>query len=370
MRSRPVVMFSWVILVVVLGTAAWPAEVAAQGVPVIAREHIWLPPTYGATPLSTIINAQANYIAGLGDYLESASVARVNNAVAAEQEMKNALRWVDTYFEMREKNRAWRLKENPPHSVHLDRQQQAMRDNIDKYFQESLKGDVTKQLNWLLRELSGPALAYQYLPGDKTLAGSNLDEKLGPRDLHLLRLTDGGRGSKLVFPADDATVLETRWPMALRIPEFRAVREHFEKTRDEVLKELRDTGKLNWESEQKLMAAVDEVAAAFNTAYPREVRTESGPAYVEYAAGKRFVQALAAGVYRALNTQDRWVLDGSYKFNGDSVVGLIHHMYQNGLEFAPPEPGGEGVYKKMFFALRGLYLGLSAENPAPAVVKP
>lgn len=364
MRHNPSRLFACFALFVFSGVSLAALDGApAQPPPIPDRGHIWLPPSWGATPLSTVIQAEASYIAAAGDYLESAAIARRHHAAAAEHEMRNALLWVDTYFGMREKNRAWRLKENPNFLMREEKRQKVMADRIDKFFQHTLKGDVTEEINWLLRELSGPALAYQYMPGDKTLADSNLDEKLGPRDLRLIRLADGSRG--LVFAADEGEVLKTNWPRALRGPEFESVRGHFERTRDEVLKEFKDKGKLSWESEQRLMAAVDRVAAAFSAAYPREVRLESGPAYLEYAAGKRFVQALAAGAYRAINTTDRWMLDGSLKFTGDSVVDLVHHMYQNGLEFAPPEPGAEGVYRKVFLAMRGLYLGLAPDNALP-----
>ena len=32
-------------------------------------------------------------------------------------------------------------------------------------YQRTLEGDVTRTLNWLLQELAGPTLAYQYLSG-------------------------------------------------------------------------------------------------------------------------------------------------------------------------------------------------------------
>ncbi len=373
MRRQPSTFLALAAVVACLAfLAVAPRYSVGQPPPIPPRDRgnfIFLPSYYGggATPLSTVIQAQAAYIEAAGDYLESAAIARRHNAAAAEHEMRNALLWVDTYFEMREKNRAWRLKEDPNFLMNEAKRQEVMKDRIDKYFQNVLKGDVTEELNWLLRELSGPAIAYQYMPGDKTLADSNLDVKLGPRDLHLIRLADSSRG--LTFASDEGEVLRTNWPRALRGPEFDEVRAYFEKTRDEVLKELKDKGKLSWESEERLMEAVDRVARAFIAVNPREVRLESGGAYVEYMAGKRFVQALAAGVYRAINTEDRWMLDGSLKFTGDSVVDLLHHMYQNGLEFAPPQTGAEGTYRKLFLAMRGLYLGLAPDTAGPAQPK-
>jgi len=325
---------------------------------------LWLPPSWGATPLSTVIHAEASYLASAGYFLESQAIARRHHALAAKQEMENALQWVDTYFEMRERNRAWRLKENPNHLMRLAKSEKAKRDQIENFLQNSLKNDLTGKLNWLLNELSGPSLAYQYQAGDKTLADSNIDERLKRDDIHLLRLTDGGHG--LEFPADEAKVLQTNWPRALRSPEFQDVRTHFETTRDQLLEELKDKGELTWEQEQALIGAVERLTARFNEVYTRQRRLMeqmSRPgSYSEYNAGKRFLQSLAAGVFRALRTNDRRVFDQSYAFTGDSVVDLIHHMYQNGLEFAPPEAGGEAVYKKVFLSMRELYLSLAPER--------
>ena len=40
------------------------------------REHVYLPPVSGATPLSTVIDAQAHYLVAYGDCLESMAIAR------------------------------------------------------------------------------------------------------------------------------------------------------------------------------------------------------------------------------------------------------------------------------------------------------
>jgi len=355
----------------VLLAAGWIAPQAAAQ-PIVERGHIWLPPSWGATPLSTVIHAQASYLASAGYFLEQEAIARRHHALAAKQEMENALQWVDTYFEMRQRNRAWRALERPNHLMREKKHQESLRDQIENYLHNSLKNDLTGKLNWLLNELSGPSLAYQYQAGDKTLAGSNLDEQLRPTDVRHLRLTDGGHtgGQKLIFRPDDAKVLQTDWPLALRGPEFKDVCDHFEATRDAALEEWKTTGKLGRDKEQALIEAIDRLTARFNEVYNREARLlrqleRPGTYSTEYKVGQRFLQSLAAGVFRALSTNDRSVFDGSYKFTGDSVVDLIHHMYQNGLEFAPPEAGDEGVYRKVYLTMRGLYLSLSPDNAIP-----
>jgi hypothetical protein len=76
---------------------------------------------------------------------------------------------------------------------------------------------------------------------------------------------------------------------------------------------------------------------------------------------------LLATTHRVLNVHDSRILDGGLSFQGDSLVGLLQHMYQAGLEFAPPEPGGEGVYKALFQNLRALYMTIGPDRAAADV---
>ena len=57
----------------------------------------------------------------------------------------------------------------------------------------------------------------------------------------------------------------------------------------------------------------------------------------------------------------RVLLSGGLRFQGDTVIRLLEHMYKNGFEFASPEPGGEGVYKNLFQSLRSLYVSIGPE---------
>jgi hypothetical protein len=71
-----------------------------------------------------------------------------------------------------------------------------------------------------------------------------------------------------------------------------------------------------------------------------------------------------AATHRAITTTDTATLGGSLRFRGDSVVQLLDHMYLAGLEFAPPAPGGERVYKSLFQNLRTLYMKIGPDKPA------
>jgi len=327
---------------------------------------IYLPLQSGTSLMSANVSAQAEYITSMGDYVESALTARDENAPVGEHEVRDTLEWVSTYFQRRDLNRAFYLKANPNYLGNEQHRQELLKRRITQLFEKTLRGDQTAELNWLLHQLAGMTLPYQYLTGDKdkTLSDAGLDRQLSPEAIHQIVLTDGGYrdGRLLTFRADTAEVLETPWPRALRDDRFDQVRADFENARDQVLAR-RAQGKRDWETEKRLMTACDALCDKFNEIYPREVRVRSTDVYMTYAAGKRFLQALAAGVLRAITTEDQWVFDGRYRFDGHTLMELVQHMCQHGLEFAPCYPGGEGVYRVMFDDLRRIYLRLAADDP-------
>jgi len=319
----------------------------------------------GATPASAEILAQSQYVKAQGEYLKSWAIAREINARAVEQELKNWVTHVDAYFKRREINREARAKEEQWNYAENEERRQAMvKRRMEKGFQDLIKsGDLSQQLNWLLRELSGPTLAYQYLPQGQSLTNSKLDLKLLPRDLDQIVLTDGGKGnSRLVYRASEGKVLETRWPLGLRGEAFDNSRQRFEQARDKMVGEIRQRkGDVTHDTRRETMQALETLFETLEQVYTKEVRSQPAE-FLEYNTSKNYLRSLLAGVHRALSTNDPSVFDGSLKFQGDSLVALIQHMYQNGAIFAPAQPGGEGVYEKLFAAMRNLYLNLGSEK--------
>ncbi|HUY36212.1 MAG TPA: hypothetical protein VMV69_25975 [Pirellulales bacterium] len=327
-----------------------------------AEAQVVVPASYGATGITRLIDANAGYMDSLGDYLVKQSFDRIRDTPT--EKMPKSLLWVSTYFERKELNRAYRLKTNPPFLDKEEHRQQQTKRRIEKNTDLLLKGDVTDELNWLLRELAGLSSAYQLLPGPDSLADSSVDRKLESGDAHHLRLTDGGRrgGELLVFRADTADVQDTHWPRALRRKEFDDVRGRFERARDRAVRRIRAEGSPGREAEEDLMKATDQLCDAFNETYQPKQQANSYREFSVYSASKLFLQSLAASVYRLIETNDARAFDGSYRFEGDSAVDLLHHLTRYGLQFAPPEPGDEGTYRKTFFALRAVYDDLSAPN--------
>jgi hypothetical protein len=318
--------------------------------------------------LSTVIGAQSSYVYAVGTFRVNSAMAREINARAVEQEIKNAVEYVDAYFKRRQLNREALAKENPNHWERGRKLMELHEEQLRYRYQELMKGDVTGELNWILHELAGPTLAEEFLYSGAPLSDSRLDTRLQPFEVEKIWLTDGGgKGSQLTFRASAGDVLESRWPLALRGAECDLERKNFEQARDDTLAALR-TGKapVTAEQQKQLMMALNELFVGLEAAYSKERRKDPAE-FMTYNSGKRFLQTLLVQVNRLANSDDTSLFERSLTFKGDSVVDLLRHMYHNGFMFASPKPGGEEIYRKLFKSMRELYLNLVSE---PAMDKP
>ncbi len=111
---------------------------------------------HGGTPLSYQIESEADYVIAQGDFQKSVATARKINAEAVAQEITNSVDYVDAYFKRQELNKEWRHKLNPSdYETYLElekHRQEVMKQKIEIYFHDTLKGDVTSELNHLLQE--------------------------------------------------------------------------------------------------------------------------------------------------------------------------------------------------------------------------
>ena len=314
----------------------------------------------GGTPFSYQVFAQAAFIQASGQFLESAARARLTNSQAAEQEMKNSVTWVNTYFERRKLNREWRAAENPSWLEKEEKRQAQQRRLIESNSQTVMTGDVTGELNWMLRELMTRASSTLFMPGHpNSVLSGDLNHALEKYDAKHIRLTEncgGAGGKRLVFRADSAEVLETSWPLVWRDEAFAQGRAQFEQARDLAISELKSTQSLSHPSEVRLMKAVDNLSAELQQAFPQSRRTESPARFLEYTSAKRYLQTLADATFRLIDTRSDVAFDPTYKFSGASVGELIQHMMNRGLEFAPPEVGDESTYRKLYPMFRQIYL--------------
>jgi len=344
-----------------LGIAVFSADV------ILAQPyHYIVPRGRGATPLSTVIEAQADLVYSQGQFLESAAIARRIHAEAYAQEIQNSIEEVKAYFERRRINRETVLAEkgNRPDIIRA-KKQEAMESYIKKDLHELLKqADVTKQLNWLLAELCGPAMSVQYLGRGDSLP--ELNDSLSEDAKAQIWLTDGGSaGRRLEFKLSDGKVLDTPWPSGLRRERFESLRKEFEAARDELIKEIEANGQVSDATRDRLMLATNQLLVTLEEAFPDVDRKDSS-IFLEYHAARLYLKSLVGQVNRAISTNDRTVFTGALRFQGTTILELIQHMYQSGLMFAPHKEGGERVYKNLVQSLRNLYINLPTVRPAPA----
>ncbi len=332
-------------LAVAILSAGFSSALLGQVVAVPAGPRIMLPPSYGATPLSTVINANAALTVARGSFLESAANARLTNSQAAKQEIENSVEWVRSYFQRKEINRQYTRK---PDYIDTQRKLNKMAKSlIETDYEVELKTDPSDKLNFMLRELivNAPPDRF-YANGTDTLVDSQFDQKLSPTDIHRIRLSDGGRNG-LVFRADEEA-LKTSWPSALRVKSLEVPCFDVTQARNAAVKELLEKGTLSHETAQRLRDRLDTLTAAFIAEYPPERLRTMDPMrdYTDYLAGKRALQAFANGVHHMVTTEDPRSFDGSTQFNGDSVADLIAHMHTLGLKFAPANRAAKGPTKK------------------------
>lgn len=319
----------------------------AQDIRPSNRPHIHLPRSYGATPLSTVLHANAVLTAARGDFLESQANARVTHAIAAEKEMKNSVEWVLTYFRRKEINRQYTKR---PSFIERERERNAETwTRIDQDYHVQLDTDPTDDLNFMLRELHVLAPSAWFYEGvSDSLVRSEFDEELSAEEIHHVWLTDG---AGVQFRADD-TALKVDWPHVLRAESLDFPRKQFESARNAAASELASTGQLSYATAELLKEKLNLLAEAFKLKYPRKQRTVSVNRFSEYLAGEKCLQSFAVNIHRMIVTGDPLAFDGSLQFQGGTVANLVSHMHMLGLRFAPRQPGGEGVYQKLFIAMR------------------
>jgi len=307
---------------------------------------------HGGTPFSYQIEAEADYIIAQGEFQKSVAIARKINAEAVAQEIQNSVDYVKAYFERRDINKAWREKnEYKTDFERLEIEQKAMEKNINEYFQNTLKGDVTRELNYMLNKL----YFVQYMsPGDL----NPLDSPLNEVDLKQIYLTDG---RQLVFNASNPQALQTPWPYALRDEKFAKDRKELEDSREMLVREIQEKGQAGTESGERMMKAVNQLLVTLETVYPDEKRRDLN-IFPEYDSAKNYLNSLIVQVNRARTTTDQRIFDKSLRFQGKTLLNLIQYMCQNGLMFSKPQPGGDRVYKPLFTNMRHLYLTMGSEK--------
>jgi hypothetical protein len=326
-----------------LGFALWQVVSAAQAQVVVAR------PYWG------VIDEELSYAVACRTLAE----ARKIHAEAYSIELDNWKKYVDVYWDRRRRWEAEYRERHPDEWKVEKKRQERMKELVNDQYQRVLNNDTTRVCNWILRELANSVASFQYISG-KNSAPRDIDIKLTEDDLKHIRLTDGS--GKANFAANQDSPLSGEWPILFQAPGFERARKSYEAAVNEVL----SAGKLTYDSHTKLMEAIDGLYAALNVAYPEDTR-KVWKVYEEYQGLKDVVGARAGNLHMATIRNDASLITGSLSFKGDSLFGLLQHMYRHGLKFASPNPGDKEAYDRLFVNLRQMYVLIGQEQPGAGV---
>ncbi len=323
------------------------------------RGHIYRPHTHGATVLSTYIDAEARRTVAVGNLLESMAVARRINVESDRVAMLNSVLWVETYFQRKELNRQARRAQNP---IYID--QQKSRDEMKRRIilqqpEEALNGDLTDDLNWILDRLVTDQSTYRFIFYDSDGEEPMIDRPLIDSHVSHLRLREGTgeQGGGQSFRADTAQLLHPTWPRTFEDPRFTSERAGFALARDTLLGEL-EIGEASFATWRDVQSAHDLLTHKFNEVHTSAALSDlSGGQRIQVRREARdFLKSLEANIAIAFTADNRDVFDGQYRFTGDSVIALIRHCADFGLEFAPPQADDKATYRTLFADLRQVYL--------------
>jgi hypothetical protein len=348
------------LVIVVLSVALAPGRLSAQ---TAVRGHVWLPRTQGATVLSTYIDAQARRAVAMGDFLESAAVARKINLEADRMAMENSVMWVETYFERRKLNRQYRDAER----VSYRESQTTISNNLHRRIaNKERSGNQTDELNYMLGRLLADATAYNAIFMDTLQVEPNLDLTLTPNQLtHVLLKERSGTTGARPFRATDPQLMDDPWPKVFQRPEFEQVRDRYDAARNAAIAEIK-AGALTPQKLEQLQFALKEVQKKFDQVYVWESMKDliDIKTFVAFKdSGQSFLRAQAAGSLRAFVLDDLASYSQQLLFDGDSLVDLLRHCAQHDLVFADPQADGQSTYSQIYDNLRQIYLSYGPKAP-------
>jgi hypothetical protein len=328
-----------------------PAISSAQG---IARYQ-----GGAATAFSADVFALADAMRAGGDFLVLDATARDIRARATRQDLENYKTRVNDFWEIRRKNQSERdqmrrdyLKRQDKTDATLDR---IVRGNYE------MGVDLSDELNYMLGKLRA-AGAYSAFTGDSdrtNVLNSPENVTLKENELKQIRLREGKvAGGGMVITLDPDQLLDPHWPNALQDDRFRRLRKAFEAARDYAMSDLKSDHHIAKENQERLQKTLNDLADEFEAAWPRERRKLSGDYYDSYLPAKHCLEQLRTSVKRLIKSDHPAAYDESYRFRGKTVVDVVRHLMNHGLEFASPEAGGEGTYDTLFHSVKAFYMQL------------
>ncbi|MGY8770825.1 MAG: hypothetical protein ACKVH8_20635 [Pirellulales bacterium] len=315
---------------------------------------------YSAYPWVGSVYAQAALIRSQGEAAVDYQTARNLAAEAFDKELDNALKTVKIYFERRAVRDAEVLKN---HLDEADKQKEAELRRIVDHPDLSGEAEVNgKALNSLKKSLSNSILSFSYIEGDYP----GIDQLISQFDLTTndlskiqLRLRNTG-GNSPIFSADTGQIQSlTWWAFLLRDQKFFNYRTDLNQQMTAIIKHAQSNGDIPNTMLDTLHNTVLEFSQKFLEPYT--YRTIFDPAvFRQKNAAELHLRGLDRMVQRmkeAGKSDGTLVInDYSPTVDGKNLTSLLAYMVRNGVEFAPPEPGDESVYQKLFEMNKTLYV--------------
>ncbi|PQO42358.1 hypothetical protein [Blastopirellula marina] len=349
----------------VLGVTVYPLTLAEAQV--VVNNDNQRPFVYSLSPHMEVglVFGQAELIRAQGEAAVDYQTARNLAAEAYDKELDNALKTVDIYFQRRELRDAKVLKN------HLDeadkRKAGALRRLVDH---PDLTGEgVTNGngLNTLKEALRSSVLSFAYLNDDYEVADLMSRLQLTPDDLAKINLKlTNVRGETGTFRADTGQLGTFQWwPQLLRDDRFKGEREQIEAN----LAAIRQAASQQTEIDPKLTSELENSILTMANKFLKEVdgqeMAKKGVAdYYVYRESEQHLQSLshAARRLKKVGKADGALIINGYNpgVDGKNLTALLSYMVRNGVEFAPPEPGNEAAYAKLFEMAKSLYVATSA----------
>ncbi len=318
------------------------------------RGHVVLPRTAGATVLSTYINASANRAVAVGDFLESAAIARRIHLESDRVAMENSIKWVETYFERRKLNREYRDE--------LTKDYQETKASIAAAYHKRITyaetvADPTKDLNYMLNALISDknSFAALFLTDRPVMKCDNLE--LSADDVSRITM-DSGSGNK--YRLGKSVLIDSIWPKAFDAPVFDNIRFRYSEIQKQTQNEIRE-GNLSLKTFEELNRLLAELSEKFEEFYTwqrvKDSKSMDLAGFVYFKeSGNRFVQTQRAGALRAFSVKDPSAYELRFQFDGDTLIDLLQYCSSHHVKFASSGSPERDVYAKLYQALRVIYL--------------
>jgi hypothetical protein len=312
-----------------------------------------------ATALSSDVFALADAIRAGGQFLVLDARALDIRTIATQQELENYKTVVNNFWELRRRYRSERDQMDPSFLDQEEKRHATINRIITGNFEVGV--DHSDGLNVMLSGLLA-AGASPVFTGDSdrtNVLGSPENVTLSANDLKQIRLSEGKvSGGGMVFTLDPDQLLDPHWTYALQDDRFRRSRKAFEDALDYAMSDLKSDHRIQKENQDRLLKALSELVQEFEAAWPRDRRKLPDDFIFGYLPAKRCLQRLETSTKRLIKSDNPAAFDDAYRLRGKTAADVVRHVMNNALEFAPPEPGGEATYDKLFHSVKAFYMQL------------